>query len=1067
MKRLLLATISVILLLTGCYKDDIKLMHKDIESLRNAKVASLSEQAEGIKVSIADLNGMGASLQEFISALEVSEAATEKELAGLEEKIAAFEQSAGAGADSAVAEFIELIKGLDSAVQTELGTIASVAAVLDGDGDGIRSRIEELKSWLDGKFAEKDIFEGTYGTLEIQNGIIDDIENIKFHIEALNSDADKLNEMLKGLVSDSVAGFSDAFSGTVRDNATAILDGFNSALAELESTLSEAGSEDIQKKVGECEESVMAWINSQLDDYYKVSEAEAQVEACMLLLGTVPDGKSLQGEIDDALSALESVKASVNDIYVQAIEDAIKDHYNTISGVMDEQIQDLRENVIAPVVSVVEPLKTQVSDIWTAVGGIEDRLLSSEEQRAAISTSIAILSQLGQTLEEYVEAFKSALSEADGKNYDHLKGLIDELDAIINGTGDDSFSSQIAALKAYIGTLPDGFTVATDWISSVFTALDEEFKTVSKIEEIDTIVKVLNGTLDDQDDDIKNLENKLKELIPSSEDTIKGWVDSKMKLTGYYTAGEIDGLLSAFEAEIKSYFTGGDEELQKKIDAVSDELDKQKGLLEAAYKKAIEDAINDEKGKVTLEIAGMFKDSNDLLADLITKSGSLKTEVDGLRDELDGYISSVGTIEGTIATLKTFLSATGYTSLLAIVTKIEDDLAAVSRTYATKEDLTAVSTYVNGELKTEVDKIAGLVSRLDSVESTLDTISAFLTGFDATTKTLKQQYSDIQGYIAALQATVNGTDSALGLQAQIDAINVALYGAEMDEDNPADDSIMGMLKNAAAVLSAKQLSSISYIPTYLDHKEYVYRAGSKTYYAYLRFLVRPAELASLLVKDTDSFSIKFKPYNGNKLYDLNIDSIVEDDGLIAFVIAESTYTSVIDGGGSVALFYENVDSEGRLMSSFTSEFIPLIVPAASGSGKIPSSDSELRFPAEGGSQTITVGDENSNAPFWLVHDQGDVSYLPLRNFFDQLTENYYIALFPPDWVHVSPEEPNQPTILVPWRKYYIGKNELTITVDENPNKETRTANLVFRVISIDLSTSADLVIKITQDGKTK
>lgn len=1074
MKRLFLATISVVLLLAGCYKDDILQMHKEIESLRDAKVASLSEQAEGIKASIADLNGVGSSLQEFIAALESSEASTGQELSALEEKIAAFEQSAGAGIDAMVEEFLEKVKGLETALQAELGTIGSVVSTLETDSDAIDSAIETLKSYLDGKFAEKDSFEGTYATLEIQDAVIEDIENIKFHIKALNASAEELNEMLKGLVSDSVDKFSKTFSGSVLDNANAILDACNAALSDMESTLAQSESEAILKAVEGCETSVMAWINESLDDYYTVAAAEAQIEACNLLLGNVPESKSLQSEIDDAVASLESAKSSVNEVYAKAIEDAIKDHNSRISAKFSEQILDLRENVIAPVTSRVEVVRTQVSGIWNAMGDLEDRILTAEGQRQAISSSLSILNELDMTLKEYIESVRTELLEADSSNYDTIKGLIDGLDAVINGTDDDSFASQIAAIKAYLGTIPEDDTVkdVASWISSTLAALDLQFSTVSKISEVDEIVDALMELLGNQETGIEELENNLEDLISSSEDTIKGWVDTKMKATGYYDAGELEGLLEAFEFELSAYFSDGDEELQKKIDAVSDELDRQKEALESAYAKAIEEAIGTEEGKVTTEIENRFKPSNDQLATLKNRSGLLKAEVDGLRSELDGYLDSVDTIEQTLITLKAFLSANGYTSLLAIVTKIESDLASASTTYASAAELSALSEYVNGALKTEVEKIAGLVSRLDTVEGQLATIGSFLNGFDASNLTLKQQVTAIQNYLAALKAAVNGPEGGQSLQTQIDAINVALYGKAMDAANPSEDSIMGMLKKAAALLIPQQISSITYVPSYLDQKEVLYYQGNGVYFAKFRFIVRPAGIASLVASNPEMFTMKFKTYDSNTYYEFDTQTINADaDGIITVVVSESSHTELLKQGICASLFFEYVDEDTELVaSSFTSEFIPVVLPTTSGTGFIPVEPGDhLFFPAEGGEITITVGDENT-PPFWLVHDQGEIfKRLDLLNILYEITSYYYEIvgnLFPPSWIHVSPEEPNAPNLSVIWRAYYVGKNELTIKVDPNPSTEPRDGRLVFRIIDTDWSLDRDLIIYVHQDGRT-
>ena len=1068
MKRLFLATISVVLLLTGCYKDDIWQMHKEIESLRDVKLASLAEQAERMKVSIADLDGMESSLQELITALAGSEASAENDIAAIREKITAFENSSMTGIDAAAAEFLASIKDLDAAVQVEAGAIAALAAALEEDGNAISAGIEALKAYIDDNFAKRDRFEGTFGTMEIQNAIIEDIENIKYHIKMLTASADELDQMLKDMITGSIADFRESFSGKIQEEAGAILDAFGAALSDMEASLAESGAEAVQDAVEECETSVMAWLNSRLDDYYKVAEAEAQIEACGLLLGDVPEGKTLQGEIDLATSDLESVKEAVNGIYAQAIEDAVKEHGGKISEEIDGQITDLRQNVIAPVTSKVEPLKSRFDELWQSLGKLEDSIKSAEGQREAISASIAILDELDTTLKDYVESVKSKLSGTDEANYNTLKGLIDALDAIINDVdNEDSLPYQIAALRAYVGTIPEGAedTDVASWISTTLSTLEKQFRAVSKITEIDDIIDVLKDSLDRQDTRIGQLEKDLEGLIASGEATIKGWVDTKAKATGYYTAGEIEGLLEAFEEEITSYFKGGDEKLQKRIDEVSDELDKQREALAAAYAEAIEDAIRLEKGMVTGAIAEQFKSSNELLEGLISKSSSLKGEVDGLRQELDGYLNDVGAIESALTTLKAFLSAEGYSSLLAIVDKIGKDLDGVSKKYATKEELATISEYVNGPLNTDVKQIADLVKRLEKVSGTLETVGAFLTGFDSADGTLKQQVTAIQSSVSALKEAVDGTDTVPGLQEQIEAILVALYGESMDEDDPSEDSIMGMLKHAAAILAAEQLSSITYVPSYLDQKEALSANAEGTYFAQFKFMLKPAGIADLVDTNPEFFTMMFMSYDDGRMYAFDRQEIsVDSDGSLTVVVSESVHTDVLESGACAALFYENYDDEGVVVSSFTSKFIPLIVATTSGTGRIPASNTNLIFPATGGSITITVGDAETGK-FWLVHDQNvDDTLIPA---WYKITELFFRSLFPENWIHVSPDEPYGPDITMPWRKYYSGETEITISVDPNTSTKPRDGKLVFRIITLDISLEKDLVINIHQEGMAK
>ena len=919
MKRFFLATISIALLLTGCYKDDIKKMHDEIDSLKDAQLTELSEQAVQIEASISTLNEMSASLQQYVDALDKSKAAVEEKVSGITISVSELRNSSEEDINGYLTDFISKIEDLDDALITEIRTADSVIATLGTDGDSIQQKIDDLESYLEENFAGKDWATGTFGTLEVQNAIIEDIEDIKYHIKALNASAEELHQMLKDQISEAVADFRAKFTGKIAEEADKITKAYTQAIADMETAVNNDIAGRLEKAIDKSESSVMSWVNEQLNDYLKASEAEAMVNTCMNLLGIVPGGKTLQAELSDAQDSLSRAKEEVVAAYKSAISEAIKNHNGVISEKIDKQIQDLRSNVIAPVTNRIEPLRKEVEELWKAVGELDIRIKTAEGQREAISTSLGILSKLNMTLEEYVTAVKTELENTDKANAETLQGLIAALDAILNGQDDSSLPSQLAALKAYVGTVPDGNADLSSWIQTTFGTLDAQFSSYATTEKVNSIIDALKAALGSQDSQIQGLENRLDNLLASSKATIQGWINTKLE--SYYTAAEIEGLLNGLDGEIKTYFTDGDKELQKQIDTISAELARQKTTLEQAYKDAISKAINEQKGIIDTRIKNEFKPVDDSIATLQGKSSGLKTRAGELREELNGYYKNVEAIESAIDSLQKFLSVKEYKSLLEFVTDAKKKIGDFKGVFADKAEFDQVKNYVNGSLKTEIDKIQPLVDRLEKVKSTIQKIDAFLSGFGTSDGNLKTQLGKIKSDYEAIRKTADEQGLSVGsLLGKLSTVDAAL------------SEIEGIIDNYLGYIIKDNLKSISYVPQYLDQKQTVICDGT-TATSTFRFLLKPAEVVELAAEQEGCLTMKFKPYGG-ALTDFEIqtiDSYDKTDGSVVITVSETkNYSKLINGsdGSAAVLFYdcmvEGEDGKDHLVE-FTSKFIPLYI----------------------------------------------------------------------------------------------------------------------------------------------
>jgi len=1104
MKRLFVAAVSVIFLLTGCYKDELRQMHEDLDSLKDVTIASLSQQAQKIESSISNLNDMNAELQVFVDALDKSRSSVEKTLAEATSIMNDFQGATEGEIDAAMKEFMIYISTLNASLETELSTVDAMIESLTSDGDDIQGRIDELKSYIESLYAEQSWVSGTFATLKVQNDIIAEIESIKAKINTLTASADELNDMLEAMILKSIDEFKTSFTDGMSYYSWKLTEQYEDAVKELQKTISQSSTEALAKAISESESSIMSWVNEKLKDYYTIAQAEAQIASFDLMLGNVKDGSSLQSQIASLNSDLDAAKSQIKEAYEKAIKDAIEEHEGKISAKIASEISEIRTGVLKTLEDRLSPIEKDVEELWTAVGTLEGTIKSAEDQRKAIDETLDILNTLKMTLEEYLKSVSSELSAKDLENFNALKALIDKLDKLVKGTDASSLPSQIAALQKFVGTVPEG--TLTSWISDTFKTLNEQFSTISTIEEVDAIVKALNDVLigedgkSGQEKEISDLEKQLSSLITDSKSIIEKWIDDK--LVGYYTAAAVEGKLEALEKEITSYYTDGDEKIQKLIDALEKKFGDQKASLESAYRKAITEAIETEKGVVTAKIQSDFAEEDEKISKLAEDVADLDAQVDTLREELNGYIEAAEELQKTIKELSAFLAAKNekseaYASLLALVEDMDAKFKSVTETYAdlTKTEFETLYSYIKDTLSVEAAKVKGLVERLDKVEETLADIGKFMNGFDDTDGDLKTQLDTIRTAITELQKVVDGeTGGNASLQSQIDAISVALYGTDKDPNNPSATSIQGMLELAIAKLTETHLSSITYIPKYLDHKEDLFVNGQSSVSATFHFLVKPAKLAKI-VADSGCATMKFKNFSSSTLYDYSQQTFnASSDGILTVSVVETNNMSALitkdDNKWKVkescsALYYEKKDEAGNILSSFTSQFIQFNTGSQVGTGDIPADNTYLYFTAEGGTKSVTVGEDGTYAtePYWIVRPgvrEGSINLVVTKITYDELDKLAFGNLYPEegweDVVTISPTEDNIVTDYSknPFRNYYKGKNTISFTVSPNTSTQSRRYSFVLRIIDEDETATnlfsggdileEDLVIRIEQEG---
>lgn len=1021
MKRVF-TLIILALTLTSCFKDQLREVHDQITELRDIKLATLSKQADEISGSIDKLDTLTVELKQYIESLEKFGSDITKNLQNVTVQIEKFKTSAGSQISSSQKDLIDLIDKMNNSVDGTYKDLNMLIESLKERDTAIEGQITSLKTYMDGLYATSDWADSTLATLKKQKEIQEEVEAIKTEVESFAESSRALKKKLIAEFEKSLDAFKKEFGEELASEIEKISKELNEALTLLEKEVTSKYSEDVRKAVDACNESLRSWVNNKLTEYYTVAAAEAQIKAFKLLIGNVPEGKNLQDEIDALQKDLEEAEKTITEQYTKAIAEAIEKYEGRISDEMDQRLQSIANDVLKPLSDKLPGIQEEINKLRAASAELKKRINTVSEQGQKISESIAVLTELNKTLEQYVNEIVKKLEDADDANRKDLEGKLDDLKKVI-----ETLQKNISDLKAYVGTLPEGVeTDVTTWIQTTFSTLDAQFDSYATITEVDAIVKAINGRINGHDTAIAALEKAIGELTGKLKTAVEGWVSDK--LTAYTTAADADKLLETLESEVTELFTNGDKDIQKKIDDLKKALEDMEGRIEAGYKKLIEESIATEEGTILDDMKVEAGKINDDVAGLLSKAQGIEGDLDVLLKKVADIQAIADSQKTELETLQAFLKANDYESLYDVVTDIIGKIDGLADEYADKEELDNLYVYVTGELATESERIAGLVGRMMGVTTLVSKLSAFLDDTDMSGATLKDQLDEIIGKVETLEAEVNGDESNPSLTAQVEALEVALYGEDKDPENPSSDSICGMIDYLMKVLVTGSFTAITYIPRYIDHAEMLNYSPSEGVSTSFDFMVKPASIARFIDEEGYSDCFKMRFVKDGILYDFQSQEIRgSEDGIISVDVRDDRY-NLLKSGASAALY---VTSEDDALPSFTSKFIPLL--DINGSAVLSSNLGILRFSPDAGSKPVVI----TATKLFYVESCPDWVTLPAtdgRNIYG----NYY---------NTCPD----------------GK-EFLITVDNNTTFNSRVGDVVLITKNTLGGTDNTLTIHVEQEG---
>ena len=305
----------------------------------------------------------------------------------------------------------------------------------------------------------------------------------------------------------------------------------------------------------------------------------------------------------------------------------------------DHSIQDLNDRIEVLEGSSIAPIEEQIRNIKASLADLQD-----------VDKS---LSGLIESLNEAASALQTKIDNNAAANASAKKALEDELASVKElitalQKEDKSLDTKIADLKTYVdqikASVDKDVADAKTWVSTTFATLEQYEEMQTAIATISALVDTYKTDLEKgYTDAIAAAVADMEDAISDSEDAMEIWVNETLA-DGYYDIAEIDALLAALETRLSGTdgdLSAADAELAKQIEEQIKALEQASKDLTAAYEKAIKDAITENNGKISAEIAAAVKTAQD----------NLQVQIDDINEEIDDIKERLAGLEGKVEDL--------------------------------------------------------------------------------------------------------------------------------------------------------------------------------------------------------------------------------------------------------------------------------------------------------------------------------------------------------------------------------------------------------------------------------
>lgn len=806
LKSSLLCLAGIAMLLTGCYREEMTDLQKQIDDIN---ISSLEDQIRKMNESVVDLESLSAKLAPAVESLQATKADIEAKIKDVQTQLS----TVGSATTEMQSAIISLKTQLD-AVNAAIKSLNS--ADLDGRISDLTALLGSTEGKLSDRLTELEVKSQAFATLDqlakieaavalVSSSFSDDFAS------ALEESKDKIcewvsqSEVIKNL-------FNDYYTKAEIDAKLAIIDATNAAqdkeiedlkkaLASLDNKLSDALEEsfgDIKKHF----EKKVEDINWSLDQYLKDYLAlEQRVVALNELFDVIGDYSDYKSNLIDDIIALQRILGSAQD------DGTLTALVNTLKLVLTDS-----EGEYYKIADIIDDIAANTDTI----GKQEARIQAIED----LIPSLATIEQFNSYNEELTK-----LKELADQNKVDIATLVERVDAIVGKWTDavydqiETNKNNIAALQEDVAKLKLALGENTEGEETgIYKLIADINQTIAElkiselwknVEDINALlancgvngIKGLQNNLDDIDRRFKELWALIGTETLEIEGTIINAINVIYNKFDGLDAAAVRAMIKALQDDIL-LLKGEGWTKDLNLSALKDYVDKLKADTESnKADKTTVDAIRKDVTDIQTTLTTLIttEDVDKKLLDYLTIADAEKTYVTlaRLTEFIKDYEALVGDAvnpkAGTILyRIKALEDA--YTEMEGKYGTIETDFGDLEDKYGIIEDLYTASdtsrTYLEG-LYDRINTLVGSGSFTDNwaLDLTAAVNQLYTLVGETTTKTVADQADEIaKGIVKDLLDKILGDDK----QETIDA-SATKIAAMIAEFNKTIDDIYGKL----------------------------------------------------------------------------------------------------------------------------------------------------------------------------------------------------------------------------------------------------------------------------------
>ena len=462
------------------------------------------------------------------------------------------------------------------------------------------------------------------------------------------------------------------------------------------------------------------------------------------------------------------------------------ERYDHLIQDLNDRIEVLEGATIAPITEQIKQINVSYTDLTTV--------------DTALEALIKDLSEELLKLQQQADENSDAIAE--------ITALIKELQ-----DRDAALDQQIKDLKSY---LDDEIKAAKYWAEATFATLEQYAEMQTEISRISALIEAYKAEQEnDYTEAIDKAVTDVLAAITVSETSMKEWVN-KILAEGYYDIAQIDAILFALETKL----VGADAELTKEIEAQQAALELAKTDLTDAYKKAIKEAIEENNGKISKEIADAVQAAldnvdaklaaiNETITEIQSDIEAINTKIATIDEQIENINASLDELQNVDASLQTLIDALSVQAA-DLQSQLDANAAAdAAAKKELKEQIEALNALIEGLKETEDDvqaEIASLETYVDSelkstkdwaeaTFATLDQYTALQTEIATITALLEQHKGDLTtDYTSAIATAVENMQAAITASEEAMKDWVEDYLADCYYDIAAIDGLLAALE---------------------------------------------------------------------------------------------------------------------------------------------------------------------------------------------------------------------------------------------------------------------------------